>query len=97
MTGKADEVILQRAQDELRLVVTFDKDFGELAFRWGLPAGCGIILFRLATQSPEHVRDSVVEIIESRTDWTGWFYVVEEHRFRVRALPPTSSPPNSPT
>lgn len=34
MPAAADDVILGRAQAEGRLVVTFDKDFGELAFRW---------------------------------------------------------------
>ena len=86
MAGKADDVILQRAQDEERLVFTFDKDFGELAFRRGLPASCGVALFRLATQSPEHVRDRVIGIVEGRADWAGKFFVVEEHRTRVRAL-----------
>jgi predicted nuclease of predicted toxin-antitoxin system len=87
MIGAADDVILQRAQDEERLVVTFDKDFGELAFRWGLPASCGVILFRLRTQSPEYVRDRVVETLAERADWTGHFFVVEEHRVRMRPLP----------
>ena len=85
--GAMDDVLLHQAQDEERLVVTFDKDFGELAFRWGLPATCGVILFRLRTQSPENVRDRVVAILESRTDWTGHFFVVEEHRIRIRPLP----------
>jgi len=62
MRGEADDVILHRAQAEDRVVVTFDKDFGELAFRWGLPASCGVILFRLRTQSPDYVRNRVVEI-----------------------------------
>ena len=86
MRGEADDVILQRAQAEDRLVVTFDKDFGELAFRWGLPASCGVILFRLRTQSPDYVRNRVVEILAARADWLGHFFVVEEHRIRVRPL-----------
>lgn len=49
MAGAADDVILARAQLEERLVVTFDKDFGDLAFHWGLAARCGVILFRLQT------------------------------------------------
>ena len=93
MAGKADDVILQRAQDEKRIVATFDKDFGELAFRWGLPASSGIVLFRLSTQSPEYVRDRVVEAIEGGTDWVGKFCVVEDHRIRVRALPNASGSP----
>jgi len=32
---------------EGRILLTFDKDFGELAWRAGLPASSGIILFRL--------------------------------------------------
>jgi len=87
MAGDADELILQRAQDDERIVVTFDKDFGELAFGWGLPSNCGVILFRLCSQSPQHLRDRVVEILGDRTDWTGQFFVVEEHRIRIRALP----------
>ena len=37
MRGEEDTAILARAQAESRLVVTQDKDFGELAFRAGLP------------------------------------------------------------
>lgn len=33
MPGAMDDVILQRAQDDERLVISFDKDFGEMAFR----------------------------------------------------------------
>jgi predicted nuclease of predicted toxin-antitoxin system len=87
MAGKADDVLLIRAQDEERIVVTFDKDFGELAFRWGLPAECGVILFRLRTQSPEHVRERVVAAMAERADWTGQFFLIEESRTRVRPLP----------
>ena len=43
--GSSDEEVLRRAQLENRLPVTFDKDFGELAFRAGLPAAAGVVLF----------------------------------------------------
>src|SRR5438105_3553098 len=39
MRSEEDDVILARAQAEQRIVVTHDKDFGELAFRSQLPAG----------------------------------------------------------
>ena len=46
--GISDRDVLSLAQLDARVVVTFNKDFGELAFRYGLPAECGIILFRIA-------------------------------------------------
>jgi predicted nuclease of predicted toxin-antitoxin system len=87
MPGKTDDVILQRAQDEGRLVLTFDKDFGELACRYGLPANCGVILFRLHTQSPVHMRDRVLDALAQRQDWAGYLSVVDENRIRMRPLP----------
>jgi len=45
--GAPDDKILLRAQEENRVVVTFDKDFGEMAFRSKLPAQSGVILFRI--------------------------------------------------
>lgn len=53
--GISDREVLARAQLDARVVVTFDKDFGELAFRYGLPAECGIILSRIAMPSPPRV------------------------------------------
>ena len=45
--GSKDEEILAWAVRESRVVLTFDKDFGELAWRLGLPASSGVMLFRL--------------------------------------------------
>lgn len=42
--GSTDSQVLARAVAEGRLLLTFDKDFGDLAFHAGLPAGCGIVL-----------------------------------------------------
>ena len=88
MRGATDVVILDRAQTESRLVVTHDKDFGELAFRFGLPAGCGVILFRLGGNNPDVDNRRVVEVIESRSDWAGQFAVATNDRIRLRPLPP---------
>ena len=91
MPGEDDRGILRRAQEEGRLVVTLDKDFGELAFCAGLPAECGVILFRVGVQSPEYVRDRVLEILESTSDWQGRFAVAEPDRIRMRPLPGSST------
>ena len=50
--GMRDERVLATAVAESRILVTFDKDFGELAFKSHLPSSCGIVLFRIRKQSP---------------------------------------------
>jgi len=51
MPGAEDMRVLERAQRENRVVLTFDKDFGELAIRRQIPAVSGIILLRIAAPS----------------------------------------------
>ncbi len=87
LRGEKDDAILARAQSEKRIVLTQDKDFGELAFRVGLSAECGVILLRLAGINPDADNQRALEAIERRTDWEGHFSVITEDRIRVRALP----------
>ncbi|MFQ5770196.1 MAG: DUF5615 family PIN-like protein [bacterium] len=84
--GISDVEVLERAQRENRIVVTFDKDFGELAFRRRIPALSGILLFRISTPSSKHVASVAVAAVESRTDWAGHFAVVEDNRIRMTPL-----------
>jgi predicted nuclease of predicted toxin-antitoxin system len=92
MRGAKDVEILEKAQTELRLVVTQDKDFGELAYRRRLPADCGIILFRLSGTDPDADIRRMIEVIESRNDWNGQFGVATDDRVRMRPLPKAGKP-----
>ena len=85
--GSLDEQVLARAQREGRILVTFDKDFGELAFRSKLPAASGVILFRISAPSSHHVASAVVKALASREDWSDHFSVVDDHRIRMTPLP----------
>ncbi|MBH8553506.1 DUF5615 family PIN-like protein [Nostocaceae cyanobacterium CENA357] len=84
--GIADTEVLNRAQGDERILLTFDKDFGKLAFRSHLPATCGIILFRIKAPSGIVVAQKVAIAIASRPDWAGHFSVVEDERIRMRVL-----------
>jgi len=86
MRGADDSTILARAQAEHRIVVTHDKDFGELAFRERLPADSGVVLFRLSGANPDSDNRRVLEVLESRMDWGGNFAVVTDDRIRIRPL-----------
>jgi predicted nuclease of predicted toxin-antitoxin system len=86
MPGISDSAMLTMAQDERRLLVTLDKDFGELTFRMKQPAMYGVILFRMKMTDPRIASVKMANIIESRSDWVGHFSVVEDDRIRMRPL-----------
>ena len=83
--GVSDEEVLRRARIEKRVLLTFDKDFGDLVFRAGQYVSSGIVLFRISPISPDYVARAVVKALESRSDWTGLFAVVQEDRIRIRS------------
>lgn len=84
--GIADPEVLSLAIAESRVLVTFDKDFGQLAFQHGLPADCGVILLRLPLADPVAETALIVRALGSRIDWPGHFSVVTERRIRMRRL-----------
>lgn len=80
------EIVAWAARDE-RIILTFDKDFGELAWRIGLPAASGIVLFRLPMQAPGQIGATLAARLAARNDWAGHLSVIEPARIRMRRLP----------
>lgn len=85
--GINDTLVLEWAQREERILITFDKDFSELAFRSRFPAVSGIVLFQILAPSSTAVAGAAVAALSSRADWAGHFTVVEDRRIRMRPLP----------
>jgi predicted nuclease of predicted toxin-antitoxin system len=85
--GSSDEDVLVRAHREERLLITFDKDFGDLVFRRGAQASHGVILFRISQSSATVTAERVHAVLVSRTDWMGHFSVVDDFGIRMRFLP----------
>jgi predicted nuclease of predicted toxin-antitoxin system len=84
--GSSDHDVLAQASREQRILLTFDKDFGELARAVLLPGACGIVLLRIATPSPQRVGRVIADLILARDDWAGHFSVIEPGRVRMRPL-----------
>ena len=85
--GGDNRTLLSRAVEGRRVVLTVDKDFGELAFRTGLPASCGIILVRVTPVAPATVADLIARTLDVHDDWGRHSSVVEDTRVRMRPLP----------
>ena len=50
-SGSLDDAILERANRAHVTLLTADTDFGDLVFHRGMPAGCGVVLFRIETRA----------------------------------------------
>ena len=91
--GSIDEDVLARSTSEKLTLLTLDKDFGELVFHRGLPAECGVILFRVDAESPSHFTKIALAALRSKDDWSGFFTVVTRDRIRMTPLTrPGTSP-----
>ncbi|MDH2341168.1 DUF5615 family PIN-like protein [Bradyrhizobium sp. SSUT77] len=84
--GNSDRQVLAQAASDQRILLTFDKDFGELARGSSLPQSCGIVLLRVPMPAPQRIGRAIADLILARTDWAGHFSVVEPGRVRMRPL-----------
>ncbi len=85
--GADDDSVLALSVSEERVLVTFDKDFGEMVFRKGQNACCGVVLLRTRLQSPDYLSRFVVEVLSQPIPWIGNFSVAGPDRVRSVPLP----------
>jgi predicted nuclease of predicted toxin-antitoxin system len=85
--GADDDMVLASALADRRVLVTFDKDFGEMAFRRGKLATCGVVLLRPRLRSPDYLARFVAAVLGQSVTWEGFFSVAQEGKLRVVPLP----------
>ena len=86
MPRAPDEEVLNFAEKEKRILITNDKDFGELIFRLNKPSS-GVILLRLKIDSPKQRQkyvENAIKILKERIKSS--FVVVTEGQIRVRKI-----------
>ena len=81
-----DVSVLKIAKDEGRILLTFDRDHGELIFTKSVEPPPGVVYFRLTDYRPESPGQRLLKILESGTDLNGFFTVVGITGLRRRAL-----------
>lgn len=84
--GISDRAVLARAVEDGRVLITFDKDFGELARHDGLSAQAGVILIRVSLPPGRDQGRLLARVLAARRDWPGHFAVIEAGRIRMRPL-----------
>lgn len=88
LSQASDEEILRTAQEQNRILVTRDRDYGNLVFVRTI--GSGVIYLRILPTNMNAVHNELVRILQiySEEELAGAFVVVEpdRHRFRKPSL-----------
>ena len=84
--GASDRVLFDIAQMDNRIVLTFDRDFGDLIFRQKLLTSSGVVLFRVRRQPAVLLRTVVKSFFQAAPALSGRFTVVSPGQFRQALL-----------
>jgi len=79
----SDEEVLRKAEEEDRILITDDKDFGELVFRSGEPKE--VILLRTSTTDPVR-RFQLIEKVLKSVEVGERFVVIRDDAVKLRKL-----------
>ncbi|MBI2470679.1 MAG: DUF5615 family PIN-like protein [Planctomycetes bacterium] len=86
-SGDKDIVVLKRAYEEKRIILTFDKDYGELIYRHKSFVPAGVVYFRFDPSIPAEPAEILLNILKKdKLSFLGKFTVVERGRIRQRKL-----------
>jgi predicted nuclease of predicted toxin-antitoxin system len=85
-SGLSDMDVIELASSEKRILLTEDKDFGDLVFR-RKRAVPGVVLMRIGSENPAQKTIRLAAAIERYGEGLfGHYVVIEEGRFRARRL-----------
>ena len=86
--GASDVALLTRSVEESRILLTFDRDFGALAFRSDRPKARGIVLFRMVPVSPDEPGAVLLALLDrAELALEGHLTVIDRERIRQRPVP----------
>lgn len=86
--GIADEAVLELAAAESRILVTFDRDYGELIFRQGKRPPRSVIYFRLYPATADELNAMILRLIRGDLGTLdGNMVVVSQEGIRKRLFP----------
>lgn len=91
MAGAKDERILSHAHQEGQIILTFDRDYGELIYRQKLPVPVGVIYFRFTPLTPEEPAEYILNLLANqKIRLESKFTVARREQIRQRPLPKTT-------
>ncbi|MFS8871798.1 DUF5615 family PIN-like protein [Synechococcus sp. R50.1] len=85
--GTKDFEVLARAAQEKRIILTFDRDYGELIFRYSSRERASVVYFRYQPSTPEEPAQQLLKLVgDKNLVLEGMFTVIERNQVRQRPL-----------
>ena len=85
LQGISDHQVIEITQKENLIILTFDKDYGELIFRLAAKNPPSVVFFRHKGNNPEFAGKLLTDLIEeNKIQLERTFTVIEEHNIRQR-------------
>lgn len=85
-SGITDTQVLQMAEKEERLIITFDRDYGELIFQKKLHFTMGLIYLRFIPRKPSEPAEVLVNLFNSEISFKRKFSVIDRGKIRQRPI-----------
>ena len=83
--GISDIAVLKLANQKDAIILTFDKDYGELIFRENFENPPSVIFFRFKGYNAEFAANALLKIIQNpQIQLQGYFTIIEEETVRQR-------------
>jgi predicted nuclease of predicted toxin-antitoxin system len=82
--GVTDTEVIILAKAEARIILTFDKDYGEIIFKHGYQDPPAVVFLRYRGNDPSMAAQFVLDLIANGDDLTGAFTVIERDGIRQR-------------
>lgn len=83
--GISDKQVLEKASKGNQIILTFDKDYGELIFRHQIKEPPAVIFFREKGNSPLHAGKVLLSLIQTNElHFKNTFTVIEKENIRQR-------------
>jgi predicted nuclease of predicted toxin-antitoxin system len=85
--GVPDEAVLSHAREHRQILITFDRDFGELVYHRGAPVPAGVLYLRLPQSDLNLSARAIIELARHpEIQLEGRFTVVDADKVRQRPL-----------
>jgi len=88
MLSAPDTKVLKHGAANKQIILTFDKDYGELIYHRKIAVPNGLIYLKFDSLTPAEPYEILVELVfKTNLEVTGFFIVLERDTIRKRKLP----------